>query len=227
MENASLPVRSIFLSSLLSFLLVPTAQAFDASQRAETWEGYIRFDYLLGQNIDAYGTKAETEDALGFGFGVGYNLDGHWAFDGRLHWANIDYDAQVEPAAGNILGPYTAEAELAATTLNFNATYYAVDEILTPFISAGIGFTYIDTTIPGGPAVPVCWYDPWWGYYCGAAVPTQDETELSYNLALGLRWDISRYYFARLQATNQWVDVEGDADTPYITAVGFDLGIRF
>ncbi len=73
----------------------------------------------------------------------------------------------------------------------------------------------------------MCWWDPWWGYYCGTTVPTKTETDLSYMAGVGLRWVSPSTFFLRGLVARQWIDVGGGIGSPAVTAYRIDLGFKF
>ena len=108
-----------------------------------------------------------------------------------LDWNQVDYDVTVAPgdaAAG--LG-FSATGELEYWTprvgLNFNFLETRPDAVRHGRRRLG----FIDTNIPDSPPQTACWWDPWWGYYCGTYQSTRSIDELVYDSALGVRWDIS------------------------------------
>ena len=79
--------------------------------------------------------------------------------------------------------------------MRFFGTYNILAGNFTPFVTGGMGWTYIDTNIPSGLPENVCWAYPWYGYYCATYVQTQSTTRFSYNVGAGLRLDAGRGVF--------------------------------
>ena len=92
----------------------------------------------------------------------------------------------------------------------------------TPFVTAGLGWTYIDTNIPSGPPETWCWY--WYG--CSTFVPTETSTEFSYNAGLGLRLDVGKGVF-RFLVNSQWVDYGGSYGGDSVIQYRLDIGTKF
>jgi opacity protein-like surface antigen len=163
--------------------------------------------------------------SLGFGFGVAYNLNNNLALGGDFVWSSASYSATITPAAGNPGPAQTLNGVLDTSTLRFNVIWNMIATgNFTPFVIAGIGSTYVDTNIPyGGP--PVCWYDPWWGYYCSQ--PTRSAYDVSYSGALGVRWEIDRNIFLRGLVNRTWIDVGGALGTPWVDQYRIDVGFKF
>ena len=53
-----------------------------------------------------------------------------------------------------------------------------------------------------------CWWDPWWGYICATEWKTFATTKFSYNLGLGVRWDINNALFSRASYNREFVSVK-------------------
>ncbi|HEY4212558.1 MAG TPA: outer membrane beta-barrel protein [Steroidobacteraceae bacterium] len=109
--------------------------------------------------------------------------------------------------------------------VNLELTPFATP--VSPVLSAGIGFNNFQTAIPGADPQVVCapaFALPtyWW---CGAGVPTFNETAFSYNAGLGLRLDIGQSIFMKLMYTSTWADY-GGLGTRRFDQVTLQLGGR-
>jgi opacity protein-like surface antigen len=223
--------RSAWLVSIVLCLLAGTAgaQAFGVpdSKRAGRWEGYAGLQYLLSEDVDFEGgSTIEVDDDLGFEFGFGYNFNEHFLLSGELAWSNPDYDGQLVSAdtPGTVVG---LSGEFDALTVSAAGTWHFFEGPVTPYVSARLGYTWIDTNIADGPPVTGCWWDPWWGYICDTFVDTKDEEALSYGLGVGLRWDFGPDWFTRVSYEERWLDLDEASGTPGIGGVHIDVGARF
>lgn len=198
-----------------------------AGNRGNTWEGYMRVTDVQGKTYSSgTGSSAETDDSVGWGFGFGYNVNDFFSLGGSFNWADIDYN--VDAPAETIGNPaFRGNGTLETSTLSINGTLNLLPTAFTPFVSGGVGATYIDTNVPNGSPYPVCWYDPWYGYYCGTVVPTKDETDFTYTVGAGLRWDVTDSFFMKAGANKMWVDASGNVAHPTFLSYSLDFGIRF
>ncbi|NKF20782.1 outer membrane beta-barrel protein [Solimonas marina] len=191
-----------------------------ALQRGGTWDMTVRVNDALGSDDTVDGAKTSTDNSVGLGFGLFYNVDAHWALGATFDWNQVDYDATIDGSRGG--------AHMSGKTdvgiLALDGTYYFNPGPVTPYLRAQIGMAFIDTDIPDGPPQGVCWYDPWWGYVCGSYVPTHSESDVSYGAAMGLRWDVTRTFFVRGEAGQQWIDVGGDVGTYDTTVFRIEAG---
>jgi opacity protein-like surface antigen len=214
--------------SMLLAVSALSAVAQNSPSRGGKWEFTLQPQYTHSQTFDAgNGSGGTIDSALGFGFGIGYNLNPHLTLGGDFYWSQANYNATVAPAAGNGNPAYTVNGTFYSNTIRFNAIWNFLASDFTPFAIAGIGSTYVDSNIPNGPPSNLCWYDPWYGYYCGSYVPTKTAYYVSYSGGLGLRWDMNQSIFLRGLAIRQWVDVGGSVGQPWFDQYRFDVGFKF
>ena len=205
---------------------IVSAQATE-SYRKGLWEFILSPQYTLAKNLGFEGgTTAKIEDTFGFGVQVGYNLNDHWNLAGLFSWSQPDYQALVQPAAGNPLPARSTSGTIQTNTFAFAVTYNFLEGPLTPYVDANVGGTHVNTDIASGPPVIGCYWDPWFGQVCGGVQPTKSDTFLSYGVGGGLRWDINRGFFLRAGVRQQWVDLSYTG-TPSFTTVKLDIGFKF
>jgi opacity protein-like surface antigen len=198
------------------------------SSRAGKWDLSLQFQYDESQSIDnQQGSHADIESAYGWGFGVDYNLNDHLALGVSFHWHDADYTATVPADITTPAATRTYRGTLETTTTMFNGMWNFSSNDLTPFVLGGLGITWVDTNIPDGPPGTVCWWDPWWGYYCGPVVPTKADNYWTYKVGAGLRWDSKSPFFMRALVSKQWIDVGGGVGTPSFNQIRIDIGTRF
>jgi Outer membrane protein beta-barrel domain len=214
--------------SLLLAVFATYAAAQNSPPRGGKWELTLQPQYTHSQSFDSgNGSSGTVDSALGFGFGVGYNLNNHFSLGGDFFWNSANYNATVAGAGSNAGTNYTVSGVLNTSTIRFNATWNFLPGDFTPFVIGGIGSTYVDTNIPNGPPSNVCWWDPWWGYYCGSYVPTKTAYYVSYSGGLGLRWDLDRNIFLRAVGIRQWIDASSSLGTVWSDQYRFDVGFKF
>lgn len=205
------------------------AVAQNSPPRANKWEFTLLPQYTHSTTFDSgNGSGGKVDSSLGFGFGVAYNLNNHLELGGEFTWNTGNYSATVAPAAGNPGSAQSFVGTLQSNTIRFTGTWnFIANGDWTPFVMAGIGSTYIDTNIPAGPPTNQCWYDPWWGYYCGTYTPTRTAYYVSYNTALGVRWDVDRNIFLRGLVNRMWLDAGSSLGTTWVDQYRVDIGFKF
>jgi opacity protein-like surface antigen len=198
--------------------------AGQSGPRAGRWEFTLQPQYVDGGSVTGgNGSRADISSDWGFGFGLAYNLSNHLALGGELTWNDAGYRATIAPGVGNPGSSFSLAGTMETSTLRFNGTWNFLATSFTPFVTGGIGATYVDTNIPNGPTS--CWVDPWWGTYCDT--PTRSNTYFSYNAGAGLRWDINRGFFMSAAYIRQWVDVGGGAGTPAFDQFRLVFGFKY
>jgi opacity protein-like surface antigen len=161
------------------------------------------------------GSSVEVDDSWGWGFSIGYNMNANWHFAYKLSMIKPDYEAVVvlEPEEGEEPVVRSFEHEMDRYVHQLNATWHWFEGPVTPFLQGGIGYTTLDTNIPSQPPTTGCWWDPWWGYICDTRWRTYDTSEFTYNLGIGVRWDVNGALFLRGSYVREWLEVDaGDLD---------------
>lgn len=182
--------------------------------RGAGWEFGIEAVYLDSKDLDFEGgTTMSVDDDFGltliFGYRVNPKLEMQFSFD----WAEVDYTAHLESA---ILPNVSADVrgDLEAFTPRLNVIYNFRDAPVTPYVSAGIGWSFVDTNIPNSRVEVGCWWDPWYGQICTPYQSTKSVDAFAYQAGVGVRWDISRYYSLRFGYQKQWYDYSNATSTP-------------
>ena len=209
-----------------AFLLACTS-ALAQSRKAGQSEMYLAPVFTVGQDYSFQGaTQASTD--TGFGLALGWNRFFTSKASGgiEMSWGGTDYRTTVQPGIGNPNPAQTVRGSIETWNLRFNGTYHFMNGDFTPFVTGGLGWTYIDSNIPSGLPQNVCWWYPWWGYVCGLVQPTFTTTKFAYNAGLGLRQEFGNQ-FVRGQVGYAWLDLGGSSgDTRWIQ-YKVDFGVRF
>jgi hypothetical protein len=121
-------------------------------------------------------------------------------------WNSPSYDAKI--ASADTPGTFRRESsDLSTSSIQLNLHYYFIAGPVTPYVSAGLGSTFIDSNIANGAATGTCWWDPYWGYTCSSSQPTYSTNSFP-TRAVGIRWDISAVFLRAASASNgrlgQW-----------------------
>lgn len=216
-------------TSLTLFAVFLAADSFAAdfskpSYRSLTTEATISLRYVEKESIDFEGgAKADVNSDYGWGFGLGYNVNDNFGLSAEFSWLSTGYrGTRVVDSAGNT---ENFNGIMDASTIAFRGTYYFMKTRMTPFVSAQLGWTFIDTNIPVGPPGTICWWDPWFGWICGPYVPTATQNAFGYGGGLGLRWDLSTRFF--MKAAYNWTRLDIDNTTggdPTFGSVVIDFG---
>jgi len=208
-------------------LLLAALPAHAQSSRGNKSEFYLSPVFTDGKNYSFDGgSSAQTDTGFGFTMGYAFNFDQHKALGVEVSWSDVDYRATVQPGIGNGNASSDIRGTLETWTVRFLGNYYFMEGNFTPFVTGGLGWTYIDTNIPTGLPQNICWYYPWYGSYCGTYVPTATSTKFSYNAGLGLRMELGKG-FVRALVNQQWMDFGGSYGSDSVTQYRIDFGVKF
>jgi opacity protein-like surface antigen len=212
-------MRTRFTIGLALVLWAGTALA----DRQPGWDFGGELLYQFSSDVDFEGgSKAELDDDLGLALSFTYRFNSRFELLFGLDWNSVDYDADIAPApispGGPIVGQgFSAQGSIEYWTPRVGLNLNLLEGDLTPYVTGGVGWSFIDTNVPDAPPQTTCWWDPWWGYYCGTFQSTRSIDELTYNVGAGLRWDVSSSISLRLGYERHWIDLSEAESTP-----GFD-----
>ncbi|MHC4155571.1 MAG: outer membrane protein [Planctomycetota bacterium] len=201
---AKLLSRCLVLSLLLLLTAssVSPAQEWSRRRRAELFGivGPMSGDETEYADLSA---DVEFDDTVLYGFGYGYNLDDHFNINTELLFGSTDIDGQV------IGIPLGGDADI--VVWNINADYNVFKGRLTPVISGGIGVVRLDGDLEA-PGVPS---------------ESFDESNFSYNLGAGLRWDLEQNIHLKAMYRWLWTELEEADDEMQFDGFYFAVGILF
>jgi opacity protein-like surface antigen len=219
--------KFLLLFALAVLPALAAAQMPRSGPRAGTYEFYLSpvFTESKSQSFEG-GTTARTDTGYGFGFGFARNFTPHWNAGVEFSWGESYYRTTMQGTGAQAGQSINSSGTIDTTTLRFAGTWNMLATDLTPFVTAGGGWTHIYTDLPAGPPQNSCWYYPWWGPVCTTYIPTQNTTKFSYNLGAGVRWDVGPYLVRGL-VNAQRVDIGGAQGKDYWTQFRLDFGMRF
>jgi opacity protein-like surface antigen len=180
--------------------------------RGGAWEFYLPLTYadsatVSGQN----GASLDIDPNWALGYGFGYNFNDNFQLNGLFTWNARNYNVSAIKTDGT-----TARYSNTMYTSNFtlNGVYYILKGNVTPFVSGGVGITYVDTSIPAGLPSGSCWSDPVYGYVCSSDYPTRTENDISYNAGIGVRYDASQKFALQFGYYKTWIDISKASSIP-------------
>ena len=207
-----------FSSTVLAQYDNPRKKRSAAGSRDGRIETSVILAYQNGLDETSEGGSAlDVDSTLGWGVNIGWNWTAKWNLAYRFVSTSPKYLATIVPEDPDVL-PQTVEEKLSKISHQFNVTYNFREAALTPFVSAGIGWTKLDSNVRSGGVEGGCWWDPWWGYICFGEWKTYDTSEFTYNLGLGLRWDINNAIFTRAAYSREFLKVDNGT-------LNFDMAI--
>ena len=225
---------SRLLKTALTFLLFISMNADAAflDSRAEKWEFFLAPQISNTKLLQfENGAEADINKRSSLGFGFGYNMNHHVELTVLFSSSNSNYSGiriiDNTPEDPNIPnGPQKFTSNLYTSTIDFGFTYNILSGPFTPYISANIGSTYVDSGIPTGEIVTGCWWDPWWGYICSPHAQTYATTVINYGAGIGLRYDFNRKLYIKGGVAKNYLDINS-SNTPDFTSYQFIFGFMF
>jgi len=214
------------LSFIFLAMICTSSQAAFHDSRVEKWEFFLA-PMVTNSKVLQFdnGAEADINKRSSLGFGFGYNLDSHMELSVLFAASNANYTG-TRIADDGTNTPEKFTSNLYTSKLDFGFTYNLLSTAFTPYISANIGSTYVDSGIPTGNIGTVCWWDPWWGYVCSPTAQTYTSTELNYGAGLGLRYDFNRKLFIKGGVAKNYLDIYS-SNTPDFTTYQFVFGFMF
>lgn len=215
----------LFATLILSTLC--SASAF--AEREAGWDFGGELLYQDSENLRFEGgSSADIEDDLGLALTFGYRFNSRLELIFGLDWNEIDYDFEVieDSALPGVQG-FSGSGDLETWTPRVGVNFNFLETDLTPFVTAGVGWAFIDTNIPDAPAYTSCWWDPWYGYVCGTFQSTRSVDELTYNAGVGARWDVGDSFTLRLAYEKHWIEVDSANGTPEFDQLKFGISARY
>jgi len=185
----------------LVLFVVPALCGAEESNRTGKGELFGIFQYMGGDVAESGWVDVELEDAALFGFGFGYNFNEYLNL-------NTDFLFGSTGINGNSGYYYFGEVKENATTVawDVNMDWNVLDYTATPLVTGGAGFIHYDG---------------------GSGSLSFSETDFTYHVGAGVRWDITDRILFKLLYRFTWTKLQ-DTDSPVVLdGVGFTIGIKF
>jgi len=170
------------------------------------------------------GSAIDVDSKLGWGLTFAWNWTQKWHLSWKIGMVQPDYMVRLVPEDPEATAP-TISYQMTRYLNQLDVTYHFFRGPLTPFVQAGVGWSKVDSNIPNAPPVTGCWWDPWWGYICDTAWSTYDTSQFTYNLGLGLRWDVNDALFMRGTYNREFMSLDrGSLD---VDLLGLEIGLMW
>ena len=194
-----------FISVLIViFAVVPVfCYAVDDQDRARRAEFYLMGQYAGGDTVSGLGLEAKLDSTSSAGLGLGYNLSSYLNFNWSMYYGQTKMKAQ---SYYGIPAYRRVSADTDVFAMDFNLDYNILKYPLTPVISGGIGFI---------------------NYSGSVGIFDFNETDFSYNLGAGLRWDISRNFFIKAVYKATWTKLKDTDGTVCLDGPALFVGFVF
>ena len=170
------------------------------------------------------GSSLAIDSSSGWGVSVGWNWTAKLNLQYRLLSVSPKYTAVIVPESPDEL-TQTFDHKMSKYSHQLNATYHFMKGSVTPYVVGGIGYGTLDSNIASEPPTVGCWWDPWWGYICNGEWKTFKASEFTYNVGVGVRWDINNAFYSRAAYSREFISLRnGTLDFDLMTV---ELGLMF
>lgn len=191
--------------------------------RAGRWDFSVQTRYLPSQSYEGDGSSTlDISDDLGWGFGFGRNINAHFNLGFSFNWRSVDYvSTAVDQDDPTITNRY--DGELSTSNFAFTGEWNVLEGRFTPYVNGSFSWMSIDSNVFAGWGSG-CWWDYFWGPICTTVPLTYGTTTTAYTLGVGLRYEITRSFFARGGYEHGWT---GESILDDMSMLRVDVGWMF
>ena len=187
---------------------IPMAtQFFDRTAKTEVYGigQYLHSDDIIFNSPNG-DVKMKMDDTGLGGFGVAFHFNQFVSLRGDFMFGNATFHGNVPTETGGAIG---IKQDAFIQTGRLNIDYNMINRRITPILTAGIGYQYLETELNNVPPVNVCWWDPWWGWICESGHAVAWETDFTWNVGAGFRWNVTDNFFIKAMGGANWLEYSG------------------
>jgi opacity protein-like surface antigen len=179
------------------------APAYTRTARTEI---YGIGQYLHSDDITFNGpagdVKVKMDDTGLGGFGLAFHFNEFLAVHADFMFGDSTFSGNLPTETG---GTVHVSQDAFIQTGRFNVDYNIIKGRLSPFVTGGIGYQYLETELRNLPPIHV--WDPWWGWQ--TYHPHAWETDFTWNVGAGIRWSVTDRIFIKATGGAQWLEYSG------------------
>ncbi len=199
---------------------------------AGDWEFRIGPVFQESKNVEFKGgsngnSNADIDSTTGIKIGTGYYVTDQFIVGMNFGWSQSSFNGNVQsgvPGTSFVI----ENGHVDFSTLMFDGTYLLpLRSAIKPYVTAGLGWNWINTNIAAGPPQVGCWWDPWWGYVCSGYQPTHGSNSFAYQAGAGVQLNFTRSFTVNVDYRYTWVDLSNTTSTPGFGAIGLMFVWRF
>lgn len=193
---------SILLAILVAFAMTSLCSAQEWSRKGKKGEVFIFGQSMSGDTTTGLGIKIELDDNIAGGFGFGSHLSDNLSFNWDTFFGskNVTGTATINKKIVKVKG------DTSLLGINLNLDFNLLKERFTPLITGGIGFINFSGDVKGFPF---------------------DETDLSYNLGGGFRWDATDHLLIKAIYRATWTKLEDTDKSVQFDGIALSVGYIF
>lgn len=197
----------------------------DVDARDGRFEATLVLPYQNSVSVSGEeGSGIDVDSSMGWGFSLGWNWTENVNLSYKFMTNKPDYVATLIPD-DLVNNPIDVGYNMSKTSHQVNATYHLLQRPFTPFITGGAGYAKLDSNIPNGLDRAGCWWDPWHGYICSTEWSSFKSSEFTYNVGVGVRWDVGDFIFTKAAYSREFLSLDkGSLDFDYLM---LEIGLMF
>ena len=131
--------------SLVAASVALSSVAFGQHTSGTGWEAGVDIVFQSSKTLHFDGgTNANLDSDEGLSLTFGYRYSPQLEVQFALDWQNVAYDANIVTGPGSSV---SARGDYQAFTPRANIQFNFIDQPLTPYVMAGIGYSFIDTKV--------------------------------------------------------------------------------
>lgn len=201
-DAGRITVAGIILFGVITLLIATApcgAQEWSRKNKAEIFGLGQR---MSGDTTTGLGIELEIDDTTVGGFGLGVNLSDNLNVYWDMFFGSTDFTGR---SAGS-----TRRADTDLFGIDFNLDLNILKSRFTPMITGGFGFINFSGT--------------WLGGYPSTMF---DETDFSYNLGAGFRWDVTNHFLIKAIYRATWTKLEDTDKSIQLDGISVSIGYVF
>jgi opacity protein-like surface antigen len=196
-------IKHVITIILISIFLTAVSGVCSAQDWSRKGKGEL---YVFGQFMGGDTTTGdnfeelsiELDDTIAGGLGYGYNFNDHFNLNFDLFYGQTD----VKGAAFD--ESVSGDTKLIGSDINID--FNILKSRLTPLITGGIGYVHFNGDFEGN---------------------NFDETDFSYNIGGGLRWDVTDHLLLKAVYRSLWTKLEDTEESLRFDVIALSVGYMF
>ena len=202
MKDKAKKIRILTIICLSIVAFITTSIVCNAQEWSRKGKGEIfaLVQQMTGDTttISGFEIEMEADDTIVGGIGVGFNFHDHLNLNMDMFFGSTDLIVKGYGA--------TVKADTNLLGIDVNLDYNILKSRFTPMITAGIGFINFNGDVVG--------YD-------------FTETDFSYNVGAGFRWDITDHFLIKGIYRVTWTELEDTDDSITLDGISLSVGYLF
>ena len=200
MKDKAKKIRFLTIICLSLVVFITTSIVCNAQEWSRKGKGeiFVLGQQMVGDTTTGLGMEMEVDDTTVGGFGIGSNFHDHLNLNMDMFFGSTDLIVKGYGA--------TVKADTDLIGMDVNLDYNILKSRFTPMITAGIGFIHFSGDVGG--------YD-------------FDETDFSYNLGAGFRWDVTDHFLIKGIYRATWTELEDTDDSIMLDGISLSIGYLF